>query len=241
MGAGLYGYHRYLLYLSRNIKSVSIILGHREPMEVPGDEAEAAPGKSEQTDASDLDEDSEDAAPMAAAVTSEPVPDVIPDPTIPFSLPTIQPIAPNLQPVAINHVPTLPGVGERHGKTGSGRPGGGGGARGQRTSWLNDGLYSGILGGETLSMEELEILHDEIPPYPPLARDKCICGDVMVLMVMDERGIPIDVQLVSAAHPLLVPSVMEAAWLWRFKPAVKNGKKIKANFKLCFRFIIPNL
>lgn len=240
MGAALYGYHRYLVYLSRNIKSVSIILGHREPMDVPGDETDAAPGKPEQAEASDTDEASEDAAPMATAVTPETVPEAIPDPATPFSLPSIQPSVPNLQPVALNHVPTLPGVGERHGKPGSGRPGGGGGPRGQRTSWSNDGLLSGILGGETLSMEELTVLHDEIPPYPPLARDKCISGDVIVLVIMDERGIPIDVRLVSAAHQLLVPSVLEAARLWRFKPAVKNGKKIKANFEICFRFIIPN-
>ena len=244
MGSGLYGYHRYMLYLRRNIKSVSIILGHPEHMDVLGDGDGPSSRSREKADALDPDESLGDATTMAEAPAPEAIPEVVPDLALPPSLPTLtlQAYLPCPQIAAINHVPASTGTGDGRGRVGSGRSGGGGGgSHGQKTSWLNDGLYSGALGGETLAMEELEILHDEIPRYPPLARDKCISGDVMVLVIMDETGIPIDVRLVSAAHPLLVPNVVEAARLWRFKPAIRNGKKVKANFQICFRFIIPDL
>ena len=75
------------------------------------------------------------------------------------------------------------------------------------------------------------------PPYPPLARQARIQGQVVLQADISKDGTIQNLRLISG-HPMLAPSAIEAVKQWRFKPGLKNGKpvivraQIEVNFRL---------
>jgi protein TonB len=70
------------------------------------------------------------------------------------------------------------------------------------------------------------LIHRVDPPYPVLARQARIQGDVVLKAVISTSGQIQDLQLVSG-HPMLVPSAIEAVKQWRYKPYLLNGQPVE--------------
>ncbi|MCM2249115.1 MAG: energy transducer TonB [Geothrix sp.] len=78
-------------------------------------------------------------------------------------------------------------------------------------------------------------LHRVDPPYPDFARRARVQGAVVLLMTVDERGLPTQVSLVDG-HPALREAALQAARQWRFEPARVDGQPVIATFKLTLKF-----
>lgn len=79
------------------------------------------------------------------------------------------------------------------------------------------------------------ILHAENPQYPPLARASRVQGPVELLMTIDERGLPTQVQVLSG-HPAFHAEAERAARQWRFEAATQEGRAVAARFRLTILF-----
>jgi len=144
-------------------------------------------------------------------------------------------------PEEINLLPTRPviysgGSAGTPGVLGSGS--GTGEGSGAGTRWGSSPLLSGEARGVTVTLDSLDVLHQEVPAYPPAARSAKISGEVLVDVVIDDRGKPIEVKIVRSDHILLNPPVLEVARKWRFTPILFGGQRMRANFRICFRFIL---
>lgn len=85
------------------------------------------------------------------------------------------------------------------------------------------------------SMTGLAVLHRVEPQYPDLARRARVQGAVVLLMTVDELGLPTQVQVVEG--PLVLQEVaMRAARQWRFEPARLEGRPVPASFRLTLNF-----
>ena len=84
--------------------------------------------------------------------------------------------------------------------------------------------------------QQMRILHQVTPIYPPLARIAKVQGEVVLLMVIDPHGVPTEVKALSGPHPALEQEAMRVARLWRFEPANLNGQSVSAQFKLTIMF-----
>ncbi len=81
----------------------------------------------------------------------------------------------------------------------------------------------------------VHILQQVQPIYPPLARLSHKEGDVVLLMTIDEHGIPILVQMESG-EPIFKGEALRAARGWRFTPASVSGQPHAARFRLNLQF-----
>ena len=61
-------------------------------------------------------------------------------------------------------------------------------------------------------------------------------GTVEVEMIVDEDGVPHDVQILHGASALLDEAVVEAVYKFRFEPATKDGVKVKARHTYSQKF-----
>jgi protein TonB len=146
-------------------------------------------------------------------------------------------------PQETNLLPTRPviysggAISGSPGVVGSGT-GGQGGPSSHVARWGEGGLISGERRGLTVTVDSLDVLHQEIPKYPPAARAARISGEVVVDVVINEKGVPIEILVVRSDHIMLTPTVMEVAPRWRFTPVLFGGNRVRANFRVCFRFIL---
>ena len=81
--------------------------------------------------------------------------------------------------------------------------------------------------------------HCEAPGFPLLAQNMRIEGTVTLSILVDEKGEPICIQLVTG-HPLLVRLAIDAAKNWKFKPMTQNGKPVGFFGVLEFHFSTGN-
>lgn len=143
-------------------------------------------------------------------------------------------------PQETNLLPTRPLI-LSGGRGGGGTAGSGpseGHAVGFRTGWGESGLLSGNKRGLTVTLDTLEVLHQEVPKYPEAARAEGLSGDVIVDVTIDELGIPTEIEILQTPHKVFLPEVLRVTRKWRFTPVVFSGRKVRANFRICFRFII---
>lgn len=97
---------------------------------------------------------------------------------------------------------------------------------------------TGMGGGPiSLSGDAVRVLHQVNPVYPPLAMASHQQGKVVIRMVIDEQGLPVDVQAISGLPSLQVPA-LRAARQWRFEPARQNGEAVSATFLLTLNFVL---
>jgi TonB family protein len=81
----------------------------------------------------------------------------------------------------------------------------------------------------------LTVLHQVEPIYPDIARRARIQGLVVLLMTVNEQGIPIQVQVMEG-HPAFHDVAVRAARQWRFEPARMSGLPVSAVFRLTLKF-----
>ena len=56
-------------------------------------------------------------------------------------------------------------------------------------------------------------------------------GSVLVSLIVDENGLPTDLQVVESAGPILDEVVLKAMRTWRFEPARKDGVRVKVRWQ----------
>ena len=88
-----------------------------------------------------------------------------------------------------------------------------------------------------LDLNDLEVLHEEIPSYPLLAEWGKIQGDVVVRVTINEKGIPIRTELQEGPQALQ-SETMRAVKRWRFGRGIFRGQKVSATFDMTFRYIL---
>jgi len=79
------------------------------------------------------------------------------------------------------------------------------------------------------------ILRRVDPVYPDLARRAHIQGTVVLMMVVDEFGVPMQVRVLDG-HPALQDAALQAARQWRFEPARMDGRAVAASFRITLNF-----
>ncbi len=85
------------------------------------------------------------------------------------------------------------------------------------------------------TMVGLAVVHRVDPIYPAFARSARIQGPVVLMMTVDERGQPIQVQVLEG-HPVFHEAALQAARQWRFEPARLDGRPVSAAFRLTLKF-----
>jgi TonB family protein len=88
-----------------------------------------------------------------------------------------------------------------------------------------------------LDLNDLEVLHEEIPSYPLLAEWGRIQGDVVVRVTINEKGVPIRTELQEGPEALQAET-MRAVKHWRFGRGIFRGQKVNATFDMTFRYIL---
>ena len=68
--------------------------------------------------------------------------------------------------------------------------------------------------------------------YPERARQMNLRGSVLVALIVDENGLPTDLQVVESAGPILDEVVLKAVRTWRFEPARKDGVRVKVRWQV---------
>ena len=84
-----------------------------------------------------------------------------------------------------------------------------------------------------------EALSKPLPPYPAGARWQSLPprGVVILDVLVDETGAVQDVKVLRGmASKMFDTAAADAARRWRFKPATKNGVKVKVHITLTIAF-----
>lgn len=76
------------------------------------------------------------------------------------------------------------------------------------------------------------------PPYPEIARQSGVSGDVVVEVVVSEAGDVISARAISG-HPILRSSAERAATSWKFTPTLLSGRPTKVIGTITFSFKRP--
>lgn len=73
------------------------------------------------------------------------------------------------------------------------------------------------------------------PPYPPLARQARIQGQVILQAVISKDGSIEGLHLVSG-HPMLAPAAIDAVKQWKYKPYYLNGEPVEVETQITVIF-----
>jgi periplasmic protein TonB len=116
--------------------------------------------------------------------------------------------------------------------TGGGIGGGKGTGVGTGEGWgVGPGRGGGFGGGDYApggwDIEPVPIYRPPDPPYPPMAREKMVAGEVILQVLVKLDGSTEVVRVVKSL-PFCVEAAKESARLWRWKPALKEGKPVEA-------------
>ncbi|MCE1229362.1 MAG: M56 family metallopeptidase [Firmicutes bacterium] len=88
----------------------------------------------------------------------------------------------------------------------------------------------------TVDYSQVKVRHQPpAPAYPPKAKEARIQGTVVVEVLIDEEGVPLDVKAIEGPEELRATAV-DYANQWRFEPAKIKGKTVKTKFKLTMPF-----
>ncbi|MGH9322617.1 MAG: energy transducer TonB [Vicinamibacteria bacterium] len=118
----------------------------------------------------------------------------------------------------------------------SGSDGGMGGGEGSGVGpgegWgVGPGRGGGYGGGDfspgSWDSAPIPIYEPPAPPYPSVAREKMVAGEVILQVLVKLDGSTEVVRVVKSL-PFCVDAAKENARLWRWKPALKNGKPVEA-------------
>ncbi|MBI3405991.1 MAG: energy transducer TonB [Acidobacteria bacterium] len=84
-------------------------------------------------------------------------------------------------------------------------------------------------------MQAPQALFTPNPPYPVLAKQAKLQGDVNLDAVIDPSGNVVEVRLVSG-HPILVGPAMEAVRTWRYRPTILNDEPVSVQLIVVVHF-----
>jgi|WetSurMetagenome_2_1015567.scaffolds.fasta_scaffold129788_2 TonB family protein len=76
--------------------------------------------------------------------------------------------------------------------------------------------------------------------YPEQLKQAEIEGEVLLKVVIDEKGYASMVETIKATHPDFIPAAMAALKLMEFEPAEKNGRPVSAEAVLPFRWVLKD-
>ncbi len=82
---------------------------------------------------------------------------------------------------------------------------------------------------------KLEPIQIKKVAYPYEAQEKKLQGEVVVRILVSETGDVETAEIVSG-DPVLAKSALDAVKKWKFKPFIKNGKRVEVSTKLPFDF-----
>lgn len=140
------------------------------------------------------------------------------------------------EPAETRLAPVVPAPG---GQAGPGHGSGSGGGDGKGFSkGSGRAMFRAVPGlSPGLDLNDLEVLHEEIPSYPILAEWGRIQGDVVVRVTINEKGLPIRTELQEGPEALQAET-MRAVKRWRFGRGIFRGQKVDATFDMTFRYIL---
>ena len=95
---------------------------------------------------------------------------------------------------------------------------------------------AGILLANESPQEMLQIKKRVDPKYPAILKQAGIEGDVDLKLAVNEQGKVDKAEAVKASNADFIPAAMEAVKQWEFTPATDNGKPIKAEVLIPFKF-----
>lgn len=76
----------------------------------------------------------------------------------------------------------------------------------------------------------------EYVKYPTMAREANLEGMVVVGIVIDQDGLPTDLQILKSVHPILDEAAMEAISKVTFTPGKQRGKPVRVKMAIPIRF-----
>ena len=79
------------------------------------------------------------------------------------------------------------------------------------------------------------VLNKVEPPYPVLARNARVQGQVVLTAIISRDGSIQDLRVLSG-HPLLVPAALDAVRQWRYKPYLLNGEPVEVETTVMVNF-----
>jgi TonB family protein len=184
---------------------------------------------------------SKGAPPKFAPKQFQPPALAVPKPQLPLA-PTITAEAPKLNmdqygsSVSSNLITSL---GQGIGGMGNGSGGGVGDGRGNgfgpgTGGGMGGGVYR-IGGGVSAPM----VLSKAEPEYSEEARKAKFQGTVVLMIIVDDKGLPQNIRVVRPLGLGLDEKAIEAVQKWRFRPAMKDGRpvKVEATVEVNFRLL----
>jgi TonB family protein len=100
-------------------------------------------------------------------------------------------------------------------------------------AYNQDGLFS--VGGQ---VKQPELLSRVLPPYPPVARQWRVEGDVVVNFVVEESGNVSAMSIVSGPM-LLREAALNALRSWKYKPSQLDGQPTAMKMQVTISFHLP--
>ncbi len=224
--------------IKQKIEDTSIVLVTPYQSKVPAAQKAGGGGGGGQRDKTPA---SRGAAPQFAKKQFMPPAVAVPHPLLPV-VPTITAVAPEI--VASNYddpLSKITGNSGGQGINGFGN-GSGGGIGNGRGNGLGDGYGGGSGGGVYRAGGEVSspVLISKIEPeYSEEARKAKFSGVVRLSIIIDENGIPVDIQVTGPLGLGLDEKAVEAVQHWRFRPGMKNGRpvKVRASVEVTFRLL----
>ena len=116
----------------------------------------------------------------------------------------------------------------------------------KRTSWnvprTPSSPTSRVARGDTWNPDELDkkpvVTNRAAPRYPHEMKRNGISGTVVLRFIVDSRGDVVDVDVVSSADPEFSKAAVEAMLRWKFRPGVKNFKKVNTRMEMPMAFTL---
>jgi protein TonB len=76
------------------------------------------------------------------------------------------------------------------------------------------------------NVQQANLIRQIKPPYPPLARQARIQGQVVLEAIISKQGSVENLRVISG-HPLLIQSALDAVKQWKYKPTLLNGEPVE--------------
>jgi len=85
-----------------------------------------------------------------------------------------------------------------------------------------------------------QVIYAAKPKYPELARKAEVEGTVVVMVTIDETGRVINAWIAESDAPILNDAAIEAAYKFKFTPAMQRDVPVKATISIPFRFSLTD-
>ena len=117
--------------------------------------------------------------------------------------------------------------------------GAGEGSGGSQSAWVKADMGEAVLLKRRLDLPEgPSFLHREMPSYPALAKRMEKEGSVLLRVTIDERGKPVDVEVVNKAGFGFDEEAVRAVKNSTFVPARREGRPLTCKALLPIRFVL---